>query len=120
MRTTSWRVTALLAGMTTLSSCRQLSDSGQLLFDSPDAAAEALARAVISADTNALLEIMGPDSRALILPADQVQAARDRQVVKTALSEKWWLEGEGDSAHTIVMGNEAWPFPVPIVRASGG
>jgi Protein of unknown function (DUF2950) len=120
MRTTSWQVTALLVSVITLASCRQLSDSGQQLFDSPDAAAEALARAVISADTNALFEIMGPDSRALIMPADQVQGARDRQVVKAALAEKWWLEGEGDSARTIVMGNESWPFPVPIVRANGG
>jgi hypothetical protein len=120
MRTISWRATAFLASMITLSGCRQLSESGQEVFDSPDAAADALARAVFSADTNELLDIMGPDSRALILPADQVQAARDRQVVKAAMSEKWWLEGDGDSARTIVMGNEAWPFPIPIVRANGG
>jgi len=120
MRTISWRATAFLASMITLSGCRQLSESGQEVFDSPDAAADALARAVFSADTNELLDIMGPDSRALILPADQVQAARDRQVVKAAMSEKWWLEGDGDSVRTIVMGNEAWPFPIPIVRANGG
>ena len=120
MRPTSWLVTAFLTSTISLPGCRQLSDSGQLVFDSPDAAAEAFARAVSAADTSALLEIMGPDSRALILPADQVQAARDRQVVKAAMAEKWWLEGEGDSARTIVMGNETWPFPVPIVRANGG
>ena len=67
-------------------------------------------------DTTALLDIMGKDSRPLILPSDHVQAARDRQVVAAAMTERWWLEGDGDSASTLVMGNESWPFPIPIVQ----
>ena len=89
-------------------------------FPTPDAAAQALARAVLGNDTTALLDIMGPDSRPLIIPSDQVQAARDRQVVAAAMTERWWLEGEGDSSRTLVMGNESWPFPIPIVHDKGG
>jgi DUF2950 family protein len=89
-------------------------------FPTPDAAAQALARAVLSNDTTALLDIMGPDSRPVILPSDRVQAARDRQVVAAAMSERWWLEGDSDSARTLVMGNESWPFPIPIIHRNGG
>jgi hypothetical protein len=64
-------------------------------FPTPDAAAQALARAVLADDTTALLDIMGPDSRPFILPSDRVQAARDRQVVAAAMTERWWLDGEG-------------------------
>jgi len=91
----------------------------QKTFATPDEAAQALARAVLGDDTTALLDIMGPESRALIMPADRVQAARDRQVVAAAMTERWWLEGDGDVARRIVMGNESWPFPIPIVQEKG-
>ena len=91
----------------------------QRTFATPDEAAQALARAVLGDDTTALLDIMGKDSRALIMPTDHVQAARDRQVVAAAMTERWWLEGDGDSSRTIVMGNESWPFPIPIVQEKG-
>ena len=92
----------------------------QQVFDTPDAAAEALARSVIQHDTTALLAIMGVDARTMVLPTDRVQAAHERQIVAAALAERWWLEEEGDSIRTMVIGNEAWPFPIPIVREDGG
>jgi DUF2950 family protein len=121
MRSTLWRTFALLATMLTLSACNRTTaePSGQRTFATPDLAAQALARAVLANDTTALLDIMGPTSRSLIIPTDQVQAARDRQVVAAAMTERWWLEGEGDSSRTLVMGNESWPFPIPIVRDDG-
>ena len=121
MRNTWWRAPALVGSMFTLSAC-----SGSVAeppspkaFPTPDAAAQALARAVLGDDTTALLDIMGKDSRPIILPSDRVQAARDRQVVAAAMTERWWLEGEGDSSRTLVMGNESWPFPIPIVHQNG-
>ena len=92
---------------------------GQRTFTSPDSAAIALARAVIANDTTALLAIMGPDSRPLIMQSDHVQAEHDRQVVATALQERWWIEDDDSGSKTLVMGNESWPFPIPIVQDSG-
>jgi hypothetical protein len=93
--------------------------TAQKTFATPDEAAQALARAVLGDDTTALLDIMGKESRPLIMPTDHVQAARDRQVVAAAMTERWWLEGDDDSARTIVMGNESWPFPIPLVHENG-
>jgi hypothetical protein len=107
--------------MLTLSTCAGsvAEATSEKTFPTPDAAAQALARAVLGDDTTALLEIMGKESRPLIIPSDKVQAARDRQVVAAAMTERWWLEGEGDSSRTLVMGNESWPFPIPIVQEKG-
>ena len=121
MRSTWSRASALLGMLFGLSACAGsvAEPPAQRTFATPEAAAQALARAVLSNDTTALLDIMGPESRPIILPSDRVQAARDRQVVAAAMSERWWLEGEGDSARTLVMGNESWPFPIPIVHQKG-
>jgi hypothetical protein len=121
MGSTLWRVSVVLGSVIALSTCNRGSTEpeAQQTFPTPDEAAQALARAVLANDTAALLNIMGPASRPLILPSDQVQAARDRQVVAAAMNERWWLEGEGDSSRTLVMGNESWPFPIPLVRKEG-
>lgn len=116
-------LTSTMAGISiALSGCSRDESpgkSGQQTFASPDSAGIAFARAVIANDTTALLAIMGPDSRPLILPADRVQAEHDRQVVVTALQERWWIE-DGDSGYkNLVMGNESWPFPIPIVEDKG-
>lgn len=122
MRRTLGRTVALFATTIALSSCSRTTSEppAQRSFASAEEAAQALARAVLANDTTALLDIMGPESRPLILPTDRVQAARDRQVLAAAMNEKWWIEGAGDSARTLVMGNESWPFPIPIVRSSDG
>lgn len=123
MRSSWWRAPALIVGTLIVFGACQGSvaePAPQKTFATPDEAAQALARAVLGNDTTALLDIMGKESRSLLMPTDHVQAARDRQVVAAAMTERWWLEGEGDSARTIVMGNESWPFPIPIVNDNGG
>ena len=120
MRIGSWLLPAMLATSVTVSACsRAESPPTQQTFASPDSAATALARAVITNDTTALLAIMGPDSRPLILPTDKVQADQERHVVATALMERWWLEDGEDGSKIMVMGNESWPFPIPIVAEEG-
>ncbi len=109
-------VAAALAGC---SGAESSAESRQQTFSSPDSAAIALARAVIANDTAALLALMGPESRPLIMQSDHVQAEHDRQVVATALQERWWIEDGDSGSKTLVMGNESWPFPIPIVQDQG-
>ena len=96
MRSTVWRTSALVAGLVSIAACAgSVEPTSQKTFPTPDEAAQALARAVLGDDTTALLDIMGKESRPLLMPTDQVQAARDRQVVAAAMTERWWLEGKG-------------------------
>jgi len=62
------------------------SASGQRTFPTPDSAVQAVFHALATNDTTLLMDIMGPDSRPVVMQADQVQAARERQVVATAAS----------------------------------
>jgi len=121
MRATFRYLSTVIGIPLTLSACSRtiVDQTAQRTFETPDAAAEALARAVSGRDTTALLAIMGPESRSLILQSDPVQAEHDHQVVAAAMQERWWLEGSDSASRTIVMGNESWPFPIPIVRANG-
>jgi len=121
MRPTFRYVSLITATALGLTSCSRAGTqpSAQRTFPTPDAAAQALARAVSGKDTTELLAIMGPDSRSLIMQSDPVEAEHDRQVVVAAMAERWWLEGSDSASRTLVMGNESWPFPIPIVRTNG-
>ena len=121
MRATFRYLSTVIGIPFTLSACSRtiVDQTAQRTFETPDAAAEALARAVSGRDTTALLAIMGPESRSLILQSDPVQAEHDHQVVAAAMEERWWLEESDSASRTLVMGNESWPFPIPIVRANG-
>lgn len=92
--------------------------SAQQTFDTPDAAVEAFFKAISKTDTTALLAMFGPNSREIVIPADQVQAAHEREVVRAAMIERWWLEGDSNT-RTIVVGNESYPMPVPLVQEKG-
>src|SRR5215510_9881900 len=96
------------------------SASSQMTFDTPDAAAESLFKALSRNDTTALLALGGPKSRELVIPADQVQGAHERQVIVAAMMERWWLESDSTgNTQTIVVGNESYPLPIPLVKKNG-
>lgn len=94
------------------------SPAGQMTFDTPEAAVEAMFKAASVNDTTAMLAMMGADSRDVVIGVDPVQARRDRQVAVAAMIERWWLEGEGDTL-TLVIGNESFPMSTPLVRKNG-
>jgi len=85
-------------------------------FDAPEQAAQALIDAAKSSRVDDLVAIFGPDSRDLVASADAVAAKRGRDIFVAAVRERWSLAGEPPGSKTLVIGNEEWPFPIPIVR----
>jgi len=87
-------------------------------FATPQEAVEALIHATDVYDTAALLKIFGPDGKSFISSADPVHdktiaahfAAKARE--KTTLHE----DPKTKARAILSVGNEDWPFPVPIVR----
>jgi hypothetical protein len=98
--------------------CASAGRSSQTVFDSPEAAVEAMFKAATASDTTALLAIFGPESREVLMPADAVQARREREVMVAAMIERWWLDGEGNT-RTVVIGNENFPMAIPLVQEQG-
>ena len=80
---------------------------------------QALSAAVASGNLDDVLAIFGPDGKELIDSSDPVTARRNREVFAVALAEGWRIVDDG-SRRTLVIGNEGWPFPVPIVQEAGG
>ncbi len=88
-------------------------------FNSPDAAVTALTDAAKSRDTNAIHAIFGSEGRALISP-DVVQASLSFNLFLKRLNEKTQLVPQGDSKYELDIGNEGWPFPIPLVKDNQG
>jgi len=101
----------------TLVSC---SPAPHRTFKEPEDAVRALDEAVAKGNVKEVLAIFGPEGHALLDSSDPVTAARNRQVFSVAVSEGWRLVDEEDRGKVLVIGNEGWPFPVPLVKRANG
>ena len=89
-------------------------------FNTPHDAVQALIAAVKTGNFDELLAIFGPDGQELVASSDPATGRRNREVFSVAVGEKWQLVDEGPNRKTLVIGNEEWPFPVPIVKDASG
>jgi hypothetical protein len=89
------------------------------LFSTPEAAVAALAGAVMTTNQAELHAIFGPAADDLVNP-DAVQAANEFATFAAALGETNRLVRESDTRRVLELGNDHWPFPVPIVQQEGG
>jgi hypothetical protein len=89
-------------------------------FATPEDAAKVLIDTAREGNLDALLAIFGPDGRELIASSDPVTARMNRRVFVVAAREQWHLEDAAPDRKTLVIGNEQWPFPVPIIKAAEG
>jgi len=89
---------------------------GQKSFASPDEALQSLVKAVRSNDPKELVAILGPGSREIISSGDPVadKAGRDRFV--TLSDEKIVIEGAETGKAVFSIGNEDYPYPIPVVK----
>ena len=88
----------------------------QQMFASPEEAVRRLAEVVKAADVEQLSTIFGPDSKELVDTSDPVTARRNRETFTAAFAEHWGLVDAEPAGKTLVIGNEEWPFPVPLVQ----
>jgi hypothetical protein len=92
------------------------SEPQQQMFGSAEEAVHALAKVVQAADVQQLTAIFGPDSKELVDTSDPITARRNRETFSAAFTEGWKLVDAENGARTLVIGNEDWPFPVPLVK----
>jgi hypothetical protein len=87
-------------------------------FATPEAAVAALAAAVNTTNRAELHAIFGPAAEELVNP-DAVQAANEFATFASALTTTNRLAGESPTRRVLELGNDHWPFPVPIVQREG-
>jgi Protein of unknown function (DUF2950) len=91
--------------------------SGARTFDTPQQAADALIDAAGKFDEAALTQIFGPDGDDIVFSGEYAQ---DRQHAANFAAEareekSVSVDPKGGSRAFLLVGNEDWPFPVPIV-----
>jgi hypothetical protein len=94
--------------------------ASQRTFATPEDGVRALTAAVKAGNLDDMVAIFGPEGQALLDSSDAATARRNRQVFAAAVAERWRLDTGRGGARVLVVGNEDWPFPVPLVNDGGG
>jgi hypothetical protein len=112
MRNTSLFLCAALLGWSA-------SASGQEAFKTPEQAVDALVGAAKSGDQKAIRAVLGPDGQAIVNSGDPVADRNVRENFISAFDAKHAIELAGDGTQTLVIGNDNWPFPIPLISKAG-
>ena len=93
--------------------------SAQQQFDSTEDAVTALVTAAKEHHKSAINKILGPKGQKIISSGDKVADNRVREDFVAAYDKKHTIENEGEDKATLVIGDNDWPFPIPIVHKDG-
>jgi hypothetical protein len=114
-----WRQ-AKLTLIATMAVCAMASvASAQQSFKTPEEAAEAFASAVRSGSWKPIVTVLGRAGAEIALSGDPVADAAERKRFLDAYDAKRQITLEGDSKAIMVVGQNDFPFPIPLVRKDG-
>ena len=91
----------------------------QEIFASPDEAVKALMDALKPFDTKALSAIFGPGSKDLVSSGDPIADKTASERFINLYTQKNKLEEADANKVVLYVGNEEWPFAIPIVKKDG-
>ncbi|MEK0084415.1 DUF2950 domain-containing protein [Benzoatithermus flavus] len=106
-------VAILLCGATSLR-------AAEATFATPQAALAAFAAALNAPDGEGLVTLFGPEHRDELLGGDPAAARQGLALLRAAAAQDLHLEAQGQDRATIVLGRQAWPMPIPLVRSGQG
>jgi hypothetical protein len=95
-------------------------DSKQKTFATPEDAVVALVNADKASDSNALRILLGVEGDKLLDSGDPVMDQRNREVFLVAYAEQAALMTQSPTRAILFVGNEEWPFPIPLVKDKQG
>jgi hypothetical protein len=93
--------------------------NAQQAFKTPDEAASALVDAAKTGDKKAIVSVLGPDGNDIVSSGDEVADAATRQKFVAAYDAKHQIAMEGENKAVMVIGDQDYPFPIPIIRKDG-
>jgi hypothetical protein len=93
--------------------------AGAKLFDTPQQAADALVNAAEKFDVEALTEIFGPAGDDVVFSGEFGRDRKRAADFATEAREKTKVSVDPKSRNRafVIVGNETWPFPVPLVKS---
>lgn len=91
----------------------------QKTFTTPEAAVDALLAALKANDEPALIAIFGTKHKNVITTGDATREAETRERAAEQLQTYRFLSERGPDRRVLLMGSQAWPMPIPLVREAG-
>jgi hypothetical protein len=91
----------------------------QQTFATPEAAVDALVAALKANDDAALIAIFGEDHKSLVVSPDQAANGATRAKILAAIQAFRVLDDPSKDRRILIIGDQAWPLPIPIVRTTG-
>ncbi|MBC8746270.1 MULTISPECIES: DUF2950 domain-containing protein [Paraburkholderia] len=89
---------------------------GQRTFATPEDAVAALSSALKTDDEAALVAIFGEAHKSLVVSPDQAENEANWAKASKELDAYHVLDDRGPNRRILLVGDEAWPMPVPIVK----
>jgi hypothetical protein len=90
--------------------------SAQQTFHTPDEAAARLADAAKSGLSKYIVMVLGRDADDIVSSGDAVSDKEALERFTKAWDEKHSIKTEGDKKAIIILGNDDFPFPIPLVK----
>ncbi|MGB6350578.1 MAG: DUF2950 domain-containing protein [Pseudolabrys sp.] len=109
------KLASLTAAMLILASVAGAQES----FKTPEAAVDALVSAAKGGDRKAVMTVLGEKAADIVSSGDPVADADARNKFIAAFDAKHQITMDGDSKATMVIGQDDYPFPIPLVRKEG-
>ena len=114
MRTRLFVLAAVLTTTTGVSGQKPAQET----FPTAEDAVVAMVDALKADDKQKLLSIFGPEVREVTSSDNEIADRNGRALFLAAYNERAQLLGNS-TKKTLLVGNEEWPFPIPLIRATG-
>jgi hypothetical protein len=90
--------------------------STQQSFNSPDDAAQALVNAARDNWPKGVISVLGSDADEIVSSGDKTADEAMRQKFLAAYEARHEMKMEGDDKAVMIIGNQDFPFPIPLLR----
>lgn len=114
------RVFVLVFSVGLIASPGKAQTAAQTIFRTPEEAASALQQALKAQDKEKLLQIFGGNAEEELSSGDPVSDHNDREVIALAMDQTWRWVPKGALSKQLIIGDEGWPFPIPLTKRGAG
>lgn len=118
VRAAAWLGAGVLVALLTMSAGGCAAGGGGRTFATPEEGTRALVAALQPFNEGELIAILGPDGKEVISSGDDVADRSAAESFVESYQRKHRVVVEEDEA-TLVVGDDDWPLPIPLVRTRG-
>lgn len=89
-------------------------------YATPEDALDSLMTALAANDAAALLDIFGSKAEDLLRTGNPLRDAENRATLRALYAEGYRLRPDGADTRALLLGTDAWQFPLPLTRSEAG